>query len=69
MTLRGEFESECWNKTTDSVEYMFLSSNQNYIEWLENKIYERENSEVNNECICCYMTTGEHSNNCPKYHL
>lgn len=21
----------------------------------------------NAECICCYMTTGEHSTNCPKY--
>lgn len=26
-----------------------------------------EDNKPNTECICCYMTTGEHSNICPKY--
>lgn len=27
------------------------------------------NQENIKECNCCYMTTGEHSNNCPKYNI
>ena len=26
-----------------------------------------ENNEFTNECMCCYMTTGEHSKLCPQY--
>jgi len=25
-----------------------------------------ENNQPSNECICCYMTTGEHSDSCPQ---
>lgn len=25
-----------------------------------------ESSQPSNECMCCYMTTGEHSDSCPQ---
>lgn len=28
-----------------------------------------DNQENLKECNCCHMTTGEHSNNCPKYNI
>lgn len=38
MTLREQFEAEKKKEAISSTDLLFLTSSQNYIEWLENKL-------------------------------